>query len=101
MLQAHNAAEASSMAFQTANTMEPGDVWHSTLVQLGLAHASTADKETVFRKNVEALGFTLATRVEMKVIDFPDGRRQHPVLPMKGLAMEILKDYPKLLFVWP
>ena len=93
----HNAAEASRVAYDNAQTAADGDTWKSTFIQLGLAHNSTTDKETVFLGNVQALGFSLETQVQMKTVEFPGGPKAHPVLPMKQLATEILRDYPKLL----
>ena len=93
----HNAAEASRVAYDNAQTAADGDTWKSTFIQLGLAHNSTTDKETLFLGNVQALGFSLETQVHMKTVEFPGGPKAHPVLPMKQLATEILRDYPKLL----
>ncbi|CAE7501520.1 ttn-1 [Symbiodinium sp. CCMP2456] len=94
----HNAAAASTIAFDNAQTVEEGDPWKSTFVQLGLAHNSTSDKESVFLGNVQALGFMLQCPVSMKTVQFPTGPKAHPVLSMKALATEILRDYPRLLF---
>ncbi|CAE7949237.1 unnamed protein product [Symbiodinium sp. KB8] len=94
----HNAAEAATIAFDNAQTVEEGDPWQSTFVQLGLAHGCTSDKETVFLSNVQALGFMLQCPVSMKTVDFPGGPKAHPVLSMRDLATELLRNYPKLLF---
>ena len=98
--EAHNADGASRMASLNAATMSLHDPWQSTLVQLGLASGSSSDKETVFLNNVRALGFTLQTKVQMKQVQFPAkvGLCQQPVLPVKELAEEILRDYPEILF---
>ena len=95
--QAHNAAEASAVAYNNAQTMEEGDPWRAALVQLGLAHTSKSDKESVFLNNVQALGFMLRTQVRMKTVHFPDCTKAHPVLSVKELATEILRYYPGLL----
>ena len=78
--------------------MVEGDPWQSTLIQMGLAHDSTSDKETVFLNNLRALRLGLRTKVSMKTVIFPDGARLHAVLPLKELAVEILEHYPGLLF---
>ena len=78
--------------------MQQGHPWRNTLVQLGVAHHSASDKETVFLNNVRALGFTLNTRVQMKTIHISDCSRDHAVLPVKDLATEILAHHPHLLF---
>ena len=98
LCQAHNAAAASRIAFENSETMPQGHPWRNTLVQLGMAHHSASDKETVFLNNVRALGFTLNTRAQMTKVHLSGGPRDHAVLPVKYLATEILAHHPHLLF---
>ena len=95
--EAHNACTASTMAHNSSRTMHPGSASHAVMQQLGLAHESAADKETVFVNNVRRLGFSLQTDLVKVGLKLPEGSAKQYILPMAALAREILQCFPQKL----
>ena len=95
--QESSAANATRVAYETARTMTPGDPGQSILLQLGLAHESKADKETVFLNNVWQLGLTFRTKLDTAIVEYPTGQEEHPYLPLVSFAAEVLHEFPEHL----
>lgn len=83
------------MAFNNARTMTPGSPGFSELMQLGRAHESKDDKESVFLSHVAKLGFTL--KVPLQQFTLFDQPRQHSCVPMRGFTELILRECPERL----
>ena len=98
--EAHGAAHAARIAWDTHQTMQPGNPGYVQLVQLGLAHQTTSDKETVFTNNVIRLHLCMMTQ-PCRIHDVPlrRGAASQYIIPIRDVAAEILKKFPqKLLF---
>ena len=75
--------------------MRPGGPGYAELVQLGLAHESTFDKETVFLRAVCSLGFSLP--VELKTFALFAQNKRHTCVPVRSLAELMIRDCPHRL----
>ena len=91
----HNAAEASATAFNDASLMTPGMPGYAELVQLGLAHESHYDKESVLLNNIEKLGFTL--NIQLRSFEVLHQQRQHTCVPIRGFAELMSQQCPERL----
>ena len=90
-----NAAEASATAFNDASLMTPGMPGYAELVQLGLAHESHYDKESVLLNNIEKLGYTLS--IQLRSFEVLHQQRQHTCVPMRGFAELMSQQCPERL----
>ena len=75
--------------------MTPGMPGYAELVQLGLAHESHSDKESVLLNNIEKLGYTL--NIQLRSFEVLDQDRQHTCVPIRGFAELMSKECPERL----
>ena len=90
------AGKAAETAYLQAKTMIPGIAGQMELTQLGFAHLSKSDKESIFLKQVVNIGACLD--IPVSEIDLPSLEGKHYCLDIRAVAEYTLHHYPlKLL----